>query len=111
MVKIKLYRVEQFFEDGPKAAFTSWELVINHLTILMNKNIKKVTDSVQYNFNIYDGQMSDKALETIVKTVIADLPNWKMEDIASFFNRYLEIDEEILIVNSPEIAVKETVKK
>lgn len=111
MVKLKLYRVEQFFEDGPKTAFTSWELVINHLTILMNKNIKKVTDSVQYNFNIYDGQMSDKALETIVKTVIADLPNWKMEDIASFFNRYLEIDEEILIVNSPEIAVKETVKK
>lgn len=115
MVKLKLYRVEQTFEFGPKIAFTSWELVTNYLTNLMNKSISKVIDLVQYNFNIYDGQMSDKALETIAKTVVADLLNWKIEDVTNFFNRYLNIEEEELMVNSPEIealiTAKETARK
>lgn len=115
MVKLKLYRVEQTFEFGPKIAFTNWELVTNYLTDLMNKSMPKVIDSVQYNFNIYDGQISDKALEIIAKTVVADLQNWKIEDVESFFNRYLNIEEEELMVNSPEIealmAEKETARK
>ena len=115
MVKLKLYRVEQTFEFGPKIVFTSWELVTNYLTNLLNKSISKVMDSIQYNFNIYDGQMSDKALETIAKTVVADLLNWKIEDVTNFFNRYLNIEEEELMVNSPEIealiTAKETARK
>ena len=67
----------------------------------MNKNIQKVTNSVQYNFNIYDGQMSDEALEIITKTVIADLHNWEIEDIAKFFDRYLEIDDEVVLMVEP----------
>ena len=102
MERIKLYRIDEFFENDSRMAFADWNLAVAYLTRLMNDNIEKVTDAVQYNFNISDGQISDKALETIVRIIIADLPNWKIEDVANFFERYLTIDDEELITESVE---------